>query len=142
VGRNSLLAPLAVALTLFGAPLLLIAAVPEPGVAIGLLALWGLGASLADATVSSLLFRIVAGREIARVVGRVESLKLALGGTGALCASVLVGLLGVRGAIACTGALPFVLLALEWRGLLQVDDLAGRRVKRVEVLGRVPCSAR
>jgi CRP-like cAMP-binding protein/predicted MFS family arabinose efflux permease len=138
VGRHSLLAPLAVALTLFGAPLLLIAAVPEPGLAMGLLALWGLGAALADATVSSLLFRIVAGREIARVVGGVESLKLALGGAGALCAPVLVGLLGVRGAIACTGALPFVLLALEWRALRQVDDLAGRRVKRVELLGRVP----
>jgi CRP-like cAMP-binding protein len=138
VGRHSLLAPLAVALALFGAPLLVIAAVPEPGLAIGLLPLWGLGAALADATVSSLLFRVVAGREIAHAVGRVESLKLALGGAGALCAPVLVGLLGVRGAIACTGALPFVLLAVEWRSLRQVDDLAGRRVKRVELLGRVP----
>jgi CRP-like cAMP-binding protein len=138
VGRHSLLAPLAVSLTLFGAPLLLIAAVPEPGLAIGLLPLWGLGAALADATVSSLLFRIAAGREIARVVGRVESLKLALGGAGALCAPVLVSAFGVRGAIVCAGLVPIALLAMEWRGLRQVDDLAGRRVKRVELLGRVP----
>ena len=136
--RNSLMAPLTVALVLFGAPLLVIAAVPEPALAFGLLALWGLGAALADATVSSLLFRIVAGPQIARVVGAIESLKLALGGAGALSAPALVGLFGVRGAIACTGALPFVLLAAEWRGLRRVDDVAGRRVKRVELLGRVP----
>jgi CRP-like cAMP-binding protein len=138
VDRHSLMAPLTVALVLFGAPLLVIAAVPEPALAFGLLALWGLGAALADATVSSLLFRIVAGPQIARVVGSIESLKLALGGAGALSAPVLVGLFGVRGAIVCTGVLPFVLLAAEWRGLRRVDDVAGRRVKRVELLGRVP----
>jgi CRP-like cAMP-binding protein len=138
VDRHSLMAPLTVALVLFGAPLLVIAALPEPALAFVLLALWGLGAALADATVSSLLFRIVAGPQIARVVGAIESLKLALGGAGALSAPVLVGLFGVRGAIACTGVLPFVLLAAEWRGLRRVDDVAGRRVKRVELLGRVP----
>jgi CRP-like cAMP-binding protein len=138
VDRQSLMAPLTAALVLFGAPLLVIAAVPEPALAFGLLAVWGLGAALADATVSSLLFRIVAGPQIARVVGAIESLKLALGGAGALSAPVLVGLLGVRGAIACTGVLPFVLLAAEWRGLRRVDDVARRRVKRVELLGRVP----
>jgi CRP-like cAMP-binding protein/predicted MFS family arabinose efflux permease len=138
VGRHSLLAPLAAALALFGAPLLLIAAVPELWFALGLLALWGLGAALADATVSSLLFRIVAGPEIARVVGAVESLKLALGGGGALAAPALVGAFGVRGAIAFTGAVPFALLVVEWRGLRQVDDVAGRRVERLELLGRVP----
>jgi CRP-like cAMP-binding protein len=138
VGRRSLLAPLALALTLFGAPLLLIAAVPELHLALGLIALWGLGAALADATVSSLLFRIVAGPEIARAVGAVESLKLALGGAGALAAPVLVGVFGVRGAIAFTGALPIALLVAEWRGLRRVDEVAGRRVERIERLGRVP----
>jgi CRP-like cAMP-binding protein len=138
VDRHSLMVPLAGALVLFGAPLLVIAAVPEPALAFGLIALWGLGAALADATMSSLLFRVVAGPQIARVVGAIESLKLALGGAGALSAPVLVGLFGVRGAIACTGVLPFVLLAAEWRGLRRVDEVAARRVKRVELLGRVP----
>jgi len=138
VDRRSLMVPLAVGLVLFGAPLLVIAVLPEPALAFGLIALWGLGAALADATMSSLLFRIVAGPQIARVVGAIESLKLALGGAGALSAPVLVGLFGVRGAIACTGALPFVLLAAEWRGLRRVDDVAARRVERVELLGRVP----
>jgi CRP-like cAMP-binding protein len=138
VDRRSLMVPLTVALVLFGAPLLVIAALPEPALAFGLIAVWGLGAALADATMSSLLFRIVAGPQIARVVGAIESLKLALGGAGALSAPVLVGLFGVRGAIACTGLLPFVLLAAEWRGLRRVDAVAGRRVKRVELLGRVP----
>ena len=130
VDRRSLMVPLAVAPVLFGAPLLVIAVLPEPALAFGLIALWGLGAALADATMSSLLFRIVAGPQIARVVGAIESLKLALGGAGALSAPVLVGLFGVRGAIACTGALPFVLLAAEWRGLRRVDDVAARRVER------------
>ena len=138
VGRHSLLAPLAAALVLCGAPLLLIAAVPELWFALGLLALWGLGAALADATVSSLLFRIVAGPEIARVVGAVESLKLALGGAGALAAPPLVGAFGVRGAIAFTGAVPFALLVAEWHGLRRVDAVAGRRVERLELLGSVP----
>jgi cAMP-dependent protein kinase regulator len=93
---------------------------------------------LADATLSSLLFRIVSGRDLAPVVGVTESLKLGLAGAGALAVPVLVGLLGIRGAIAFTAALPFALLALEWRGLRQVDEVAGRRVERVELLGRVP----
>ena len=138
VGRHSLLAPLAVALALCGAPLLLIAAVPEPILALGLLAVWGLGTAFADATVSSLLFRLVAGREIAHVVGSVESLKLALGGAGALAAPAFVGAFGVRGAIVCAGLVPIVLLAAEWHGLRRVDEIAGRRVKRIERLGRVP----
>jgi CRP-like cAMP-binding protein len=138
VGRHSLLAPLAVALALCGAPLLLIAAVPEPILALGLLAGWGLGTAFADATVSSLLFRLVAGRQIARVVGSVESLKLGLGGAGALAAPVLVGAFGVRGAIVCAGLAPLVLLAAEWHGLRRVDEIAGRRVTRIERLGRVP----
>ncbi len=138
VGRQSLLVPLAVALALCGVPLLVIAAVPEPVLALGLLAVWGLGTAFADATVSSLLFRLVAGREIARVVGSVESLKLGLGGAGALAAPVLVGAFGVRGAIVCAGLVPIVLLAAEWHGLRRVDEIAGRRVKRIERLGRVP----
>jgi len=40
--------------------------------------------------------------------------------------------------LAARGALPFVLLAGEWRGLRRVDDVARRRVKRIELLGRVP----
>jgi CRP-like cAMP-binding protein len=138
VGRHSLLAPLAVALALCGAPLLLIAAVPELIVVLGLLAVWGLGTAFADATANSLLFRLVTGREIARVVGSVESLKLGLDAVGALAAPVLVAAFGVRGAIVCAGLVPFILLAAEWRGLRRIDEVAGRRVKRIERLGRVP----
>jgi CRP-like cAMP-binding protein len=138
VGRHSLLAPLAAALALCGAPLLLVAAIPEPGLAIALVSLWGFGAAFADATVCSLLFRIVSGRDLAHVVGAIESLKLGLGGVGALAAPVLVGLFGVRGAIAWTGALPFALMAAEWHGLRRVDEVAGRRVRRIELLGGVP----
>jgi CRP-like cAMP-binding protein len=138
VGRYSLLRPLATALGLSGAPLLLIAAVPQPAPALAAVALWGLGTAMADATLSSLLFRIVSGRDLAPVVGVTESLKLGLAGAGALAVPVLVGLLGIRGAIAFTAALPFALLALEWRGLRHVDEVAGRRVERVELLARVP----
>jgi CRP-like cAMP-binding protein len=138
VGRHSLLAPLAVALALCGAPLLLVAAVPELIVVLGLLAVWGLGTAFADTTVNSLLFRLVAGREIAQVVGSVESLKLGLGAVGSLAAPALVGAFGVRGAVVCAGLAPIVLLAAEWPGLRRVDEIAARRVKRIERLGRVP----
>jgi CRP-like cAMP-binding protein len=138
MGRQSRLAPLAVALVLCGAPLLLIAAVPELIFMFALLAVWGLGTAFADATVNSLLFRIASGREIARVVGCQESLKLALSGVGALAAPVLVGTFGVRGAIVCAGLVPFALLATEWHGLRRIDEKAGRRVERIERLGRVP----
>jgi CRP-like cAMP-binding protein len=138
VGRRSLLAPLAAALALCGAPLLLIAAVPEPVVALGGVCLWGLGTAFAGATVSSLLFRIVSGGDLARVVGATESLRLGLGGAGALAAPALVGLFGVGGAIAVTGAVPFALLAVEWRGLRKVDEAARERVQRIELLEGVP----
>ena len=138
VGRHSLLAPLAAALALCGAPLFLTAAMPEAGVALAAVSLWGFGTAFADATVSALLFRIVSGRELAHVVGATESLRLGLGGAGALAAPLLVGQFGVLGAIAVTGALPFAVLAAEWRGLRRVDEVAGQRVGRIELLERVP----
>jgi CRP-like cAMP-binding protein len=138
VGRRKLLWPLAGALVLSGAPLLFIAAVPVPVFTFGLLVVWGLGTAFADATVCSLLFRIVSGHGIARVVGYQESVKTGLSGVGALAAPVLVGLFGVRGAIVCAGLVPFALLAAEFRGLRRIDAVAARRVERVERLGRVP----
>ncbi len=138
VSRRKLLWPLAGALVLSGAPLLFIAAVPVPVFMFGLLVVWGLGTAFADATVCSLLFRIVSGRGIARVVGYQESLKTGLSGGGALAAPALVGIFGVRGAIICAGLVPFALLAAEFRGLRRIDGVAAQRVERVERLGRVP----
>ena len=90
MGHHSLIGPLAAALALSGAPLLLIAAVPQPVPALAaVVPLWGLGTALADATLSSLLFRIVSGRDLAPVVGVTESLKLGLAGAGALAVPVL-----------------------------------------------------
>src|SRR6516225_6111996 len=94
--------------------------------------------ALADATSLSLLARLLDRRTLGRTVGVMESLKLALEGTGALLAPALVALFGLRPALLVAG-LPLPLLVLpSYRRMDRADTAAAGRGAVVRLLHRVP----
>jgi MFS family permease len=121
VGRRRLAGDFGAGLVLWGLPLVAIGLWPEPAVALAVLALLGVGNTLVDVSALTLLQRAVPGDVLARVFGVLESLIVGTIGLGAILAPLLVGGLGVRGALVATGALLPVLAALSWRRLRALD---------------------
>jgi hypothetical protein len=111
VGRRRLATPFSLSLAAWGLPILILGFVLNPVSAILLLAIVGIANASLDVSAFSLIQRIVPNEVRGRVFGALEGL-VALGmGLGAIAAPLLVGLLGVQGALAATGLiLPVVAL--------------------------------
>jgi MFS family permease len=121
LGRNKLASDFAVGLVLWGLPIALVGAIPEPAVALLLLGVVGVGVTLVDVAGLTLLQRAVPDEVMARVFGVVQSVFVGTLGLGAILAPVLIELFGIRGALVVTGALLPVLAVLFWRRLLAID---------------------
>jgi MFS family permease len=127
----------ALGVVLYGLPLALIAAWPTVPMALAALALIGVGSSVTDVSVITLLQRAVPDAVLARVLGAVESMLLGTMGLGALLAPALIGLGGIRVAMLVIGALLPALVALSWLGLRRIDAEATAPL-HVDLLARVP----
>jgi MFS family permease len=127
VGSGRLGYPFAAGIALSGAPVALIGGVPETGAALLLLGLFGIGDALVEVIARTLIQRIADEQVLGRVFGALESLVLAAVAGGALLAPGLLETLGARGALATTGSLLPVLVALTWRALARLDAPADRR---------------
>jgi CRP-like cAMP-binding protein len=139
ISRPRLGTPAALALVACGIPLGLVAGVPLLDVALVLVAAWGIGMAVADVATLSVLHRLLAAPLLPRVTAAIESAKLALEGTGAFLAPVLVYWIGVRGALV-VAALPLpVVVAVGWRTLHRVDATASARSRVLALLHDVPC---
>jgi MFS family permease len=79
--------------------------------------LMGFGYSFVEVTARTLLQRLASDEHLARVIGALESNRLAAAALGAIVAPALVALLGVRGALLAFGALLPLLALLRWRAL-------------------------
>lgn len=132
-GRRRLSGVFALGLLLWGVPLLLVAAWPEPAVAFVLLALLGVGNTLVDVTGVTLMQRAAADSVLGRVFGAFEALVLLAMGLGSLLTPVLVSALGNRGATLAAGLVLPLLLVPLWRPLAAVD--AGATVPGRDRLG-------
>ncbi|HEX8103415.1 MAG TPA: hypothetical protein VF533_12435 [Solirubrobacteraceae bacterium] len=98
-------------LVLWGLPLVCLGLVPEPALALGLIAAVGLGNALFDVASVTLVQRALSGPALARVLGVLETVVVTGLAIGAGAASLAVAQLGVRGALVVTGAvLPLVLI--------------------------------
>jgi MFS family permease len=140
LAQRRLAGAFALGVVLFGLPLVLVAAWPTVPMAVVAMTLVGVGNSVTDVSVITLLQRAVPDAVLARVLGVVESMLLGTMGLGALLAPALIGLGSVRAAMLVIGAFLPVLVALSWRGLRRIDAEAAAPI-HVDILARVPLFA-
>lgn len=79
--------------------------------------LLGFGYTFVEVAARTLLQRLGSDETLARVIGFLETSRLAATALGAIAAPVLVALFGVRGALLAVGALLPLLALLRWRAL-------------------------
>ena len=127
----------AIGLLLSGLPLAALALSKEPAVAVVLLALVGLGNTLVDVSLYTLLQRAVPDTVLARVFGVLESLIIGTIALGSLVTPALISGLGTRGALVATGLLLPVAAVLCWRRLDAIDAAAPRLERELALLRSV-----
>lgn len=121
VGRQRLAGDFGIGLLLWGVPFLFMAVWPNTIVALAMLGLIGIGNTLVDVSALTLLQRNAPEAVRARVFGVVESMFAATIGLGAILAPLLIGVFGIRAALAITGLFLPILAALLWRKLSALD---------------------
>jgi MFS family permease len=144
--RGRLATDFGLGLALFGAPFLVIAAVPEYAPALVALAVLGLGNSLVDISAITLLQRIVPDEVLGRVLGVMQGILLGAIGIGAALAPLLIELVGARTTFAAIGAFPLVVAALGYPMLRQIDASTPppalvETVRGVEIFASLPLVA-
>jgi MFS family permease len=138
VGRGRLAGDFGVGVLLFGIPLALVPAWRSEWFALLLLAVIGIGNTLADVSGMTLLQRSAPDAVLARVFGVLESLLLLTVGAGAIVAPALISALGSRGALVVAGLLLPALVLPAWPMLRAIDRDAPIPVDRLERLQMIP----
>ena len=119
-GRR-LAAPFGIGLLLWGIPIAALGLWPNKIWALVMLALGGIGNSLAGVGGFSLLQRIIHDEVLARVLGVVWGLAMAGVAIGSVVGPLLVDAVGIRGAAAATGLSLAAVVVLSWRRLVSID---------------------
>ena len=141
VGRPRIVTAFVAGLLVWGVPLVGIALLPVPAVAIGLLVAAGAGRSLMDVAGRTLLQRATPDEVLSRVFGIVEGMFQGAFGVGSILIAGLIGVQGVRGGFVVAGLwLPIVALA-AWRALRLIDARAVVPVSALALLRAIPMFA-
>ena len=115
-GRRRLGRPFALALCLWGLPIVLIGVHPTTAIVVVALLTIGVGNALLDVSGLTLIQRLGSDRTLGRVFGVLFTVGIAIGGVGALTAPVLVSALGLRVVLVVVGSvLPLLALVLTPR---------------------------
>jgi cyclic nucleotide-binding protein/MFS transporter len=138
VGRGGLARWFGIGVALWGAPLVVISMVSRLSVAIVMLAIVGLGNALVDVGGFTLLARLTHDDVLARVFAGFEGI-LTLGvAAGSIIASVLIGALGLRPALATVGCIAPIGVVACWRGLATLDRRMRVRDVDIDLLRLLP----
>ena len=141
-GRRRLGRPFALALSLWGLPIVLIGVHPTTAIVVVALFTIGVGNALLDVSGLTLIQRLGSDRSLGRVFGVLFTVGIALGGVGALTAPVLVSALGLRVVLVVVGAiLPMLALVLTPR-LRSLDDRSEPVPELLGCSATSPCSRR
>ena len=136
--RRRLADPFGLGLVLWGAPIALIVVWPTLGWAILCLAVVGAGNSVLDIAGYTLIQRSVVDAVLGRVLATLEIVGSTAIAIGSIAAPLLVGGLGLRGALIATGALLPVLAVIFRPRLRAVDDATTVPQRELELLASVP----
>ncbi|MET0641829.1 MAG: MFS transporter [Jiangellaceae bacterium] len=137
VGTRRLGAWFAVGVALWGLPVTLIGLFPQEAAALGLLACVGVGNALIDLAGFTLLARMAPDDVLARVFGVLESLVALSIGLGAIVASLVIDISGVRPALVTVGLLCPIAAAVSWHRLRRLDRSIGVRDRDIGLLQAV-----
>jgi MFS family permease len=138
IGRGRLAGDFGLGVLLFGLPLALVPAWRSEGFALLLLAIVGIGNTLADVSGMTLLQRAAPDAVLSRVFGVLEGLLLLTVGLGAIAAPALLSVLGTKGALVVAGLLLPVLVVPAWPVLRRIDRETVISVERLQRLAQVP----
>lgn len=119
-GRR-LAVPFGLGLLLWGLPIAALGLWPSKVSALLLLAIVGIGNSLADVGGFTLLQRIVQDDVLARVLGVLWGLAMAGVGIGSVIGPPLIHAVGARGAAAAIGLFLAIVVGLAWPRLVAID---------------------
>jgi predicted MFS family arabinose efflux permease len=137
VGTRRLGTWFAVGVAMWGLPVTLIGLFPQEAAALGLLACVGVGNALIDLAAFTLLARMAPDDVLARVFGVLESVVALFIGLGAIVASLVIDLSGVRTALVTVGLLCPIAAAVSWHRLRRLDRSIGVRDRDIGLLQAV-----
>jgi hypothetical protein len=138
VGRGRLALWFGAGVALFGAPLVVLGAVPEQAAAIVLLGLVGVGNALIDVGGFTLLARLADERVLARMFAGFEAI-LTLGvAAGGLVTPLIVELIGIRPALVVVGLIAPLAVAASRPALRGLDARVRVRDADIETMREIP----
>lgn len=137
-GRARLAPPFAVALAMWGLPILVMGVVVAPSVAILAMLVVGISNAVLDVAGFTLIQRTSPNASRIAALGLVDSATMAGPALGGLVAPILIAGLGIQGALVVSGAiLPAAALVL-WPFLRRVDEGGAAIAGRVTLIRGVP----
>ena len=132
---------MAVGVTMWGLPVVVVGLWTGPSTMLAMLALIGLGNAVLDVFGYSLLNRMFPDHLAGRAWGAFHAASAAVVALGSVMAPVLVSALGLTGAMVLTGAVLAASPWAVWPWFRRVDARAAGRVEDVELMHRVPTLA-
>ena len=138
VGSRAMTRWLGVAIVLWGLPLAIMGLLPYYLVALLASGVIGVGNAMVDVTAFTLIARMTPNAVLARVFGVLESIGALAVGLGAFVAPLLIGPLGVSGALVAVGLVTPVVCGLWWRRLTMIDHSVSVRTDDILLLRTLP----
>lgn len=126
-----------IGVALWGIALTLSGAFPYAPAVLVLMGVVGVGNTLGNIGICTVVPRLVPEELLGRVFGAIESLVVVTLAVGALVTPPAIDLLGLRGALVALGLVSPVVAALAWRRLRAIDAAVGRQDDAIDVLNRV-----
>jgi MFS family permease len=141
VGRPRLTPLLLVGALIWAVPVVIIAIVAQPAVALIALTGAGIGLAVVDVAVRTVLQRVVSTEQLAGVFGIAEGASMAGAAAGALAAGVLVAIFGLTGAMAVAGILLPVVAVLVLPQIGRGEAAVRIPFREIAILRRIPLFA-
>jgi MFS family permease len=124
LARGRVSTALSVSVATIAVPLALLAAVAQPAVAVAGLVVLGVGYAVAETGGQMLVQRLASDETLARAFGVAETTSQGAVALGSVAAPLLIGALGVRGALLATAVFVPLVLVARWSAVERLDSQA------------------